>query len=90
MIEPPNNGDQPDYLAEIADISKLVESGKQLVAEGNAIDLSNLEAIVADLCQRMAAAPPANPSEVTTAIEKVVADLTQLGEALRHQSEPKH
>lgn len=90
MTLPPNNDEQPDYLAEIADISKLVESGKELVAQGNAIDLSNLEAIIGDLCQRMAATPPANPAEVTGAIEKVVADLTQLGEALRHQSEPKH
>lgn len=90
MTLPPMNEDAPDYLAEIADISKMVDSGKELVAQGNAIDLSNLEAVIGDLCRRMAETPPANPAEVTSAIEKVVNDLTQLGDALRHQSEPKH
>jgi len=90
MTQPPMNDDAPDYLSEIAEISKLVDSGKELVAQGNAIDLSNLEAVIGDLCRRMAEVPPANPQEVTSAIEKVVCDLTQLGDALRHQSEPKH
>lgn len=90
MTLPPMNDEAPDYLSEIADISKLVESGKDLVAQGNTIDLSNLEAVIGDLCRRMAEAPPANPQEVTSAIEKVVSDLTQLGDALRHQSKPKH
>lgn len=90
MIQPPTNNEAPDYLAEIADISTMVESGKELVAQGNAIDLSNLEAVIGDLCRRMAEVPPSNPAEVTAAIEKVVGDLSRLGEALRHQSEPKH
>jgi len=84
------NDDAPDYLAEITDISKMIESGKELVAQGNAIDLSNLEAVIGDLCRRMAEVPPSNPNEVTAAIEKVVNDLTNLGEALHRQSEPKH
>lgn len=90
MTLPPGDSEQPDYLTEIADIAKLVESGKELVAQGNTIDLSNLEAIIGDLCQRMATQPPPNPAEVTTAIEQVVTDLTELGDALREQSEPKH
>jgi hypothetical protein len=90
MIQPPMNDEAPDYLAEIAQISQLVDSSKELLAQGNAIDLSNLEAVIGDLCRRMAEVPPANPQEVTAAIEKVVSDLTQLGDALRHQSEPKH
>jgi len=90
MTQPPMNDDAPDYLAEITDISKMIESGKELVAQGNAIDLSNLEAVIGDLCRRMAEVPPSNPNEVTAAIEKVVNDLTNLGEALHRQSEPKH
>ena len=90
MTQPPSNNDAPDYLAEIVDISKMVESGRELVAQGNSIELSNLEAVIADLCRRMAEVPPANPVEVTSAIERVVTDLTQLGDALRRQSEPKH
>lgn len=90
MTQPPTNNEAPDYLTEIADISTMVDSGKELVAQGNAIDLSNLEAVIADLCRRMAEVPPPNPGEVTVAIEKVVGDLSRLGEALRHQSKPKH
>lgn len=90
MTQPPMNDEAPDYLAEITDISKMIESGKELVAQGNAIDLSNLEAVIGDLCRRMAEVPPSNPNEVTSAIEKVVNDLSILGEALRLQSEPKH
>lgn len=90
MTQPPNNSDEQDYIAEIAEISKLVESGRELVAQGNAIDLSNLETIISDLCQRMATQPPSNPAEVTAAIEKVVADLRELGDALHEQSTPKH
>ena len=90
MTQPPMNDDAADYLAEITDISKMIESGKELVAQGNAIDLSNLEAVIGDLCRRMAEVPPSNPNEVTAAIEKVVNDLTNLGEALHRQSEPKH
>ena len=70
MTQPTMNDDAPDYLAEITDISKMIESGKELVAQGNAIDLSNLEAVIGDLCRRMAEVPPSNPNEVTAAIEK--------------------
>lgn len=90
MTLPPMNEEVPDYLAEIADISKMIDSGKELVAQGNTINLSNLEAVIGDLCRRMAEVPPPNPNEVTSAIEKVVGDLTQLGDALRQQSDPKH
>lgn len=90
MTHPPENDDRPDYLAEIADISKIIESGRELVAQGNAIDLTNLEALIGDLCRRMAEDPPSDPDEVSIAIEKIVADLTQLSDGLRHQSDPKH
>lgn len=90
MTLPPMNEEAPDYLAEIAEISKMIESGRELVAQGNTIDLSNLEAVIGDLCRRMAEYPPSEPDKVSIAIEKVVKDLTQLGDGLRHQSEPKH
>ena len=52
MTLPPTNDEAPDYLAEITDISKMIESGKELVAQGNSIDLSNLEVVIGDLCRR--------------------------------------
>lgn len=56
------------YLKEIADLTALVESGHQLVAQGDAIDLTNLETAIGDLCRRMAESPPDNPDAVTQAI----------------------
>lgn len=74
------------YLDEINDLTRLIESGEAMVRDGSAIDLSNLEAAVADLCQRMAAAPPKDTDAVTNAIAHLVTRLNTLGEALREQA----
>jgi len=83
-----NSEDQPgpDYLAEIADLTKLVESGHDLVRQGNQIDLSNLEEPIADLCRRMALVPPSDSGAITSAIQHLVTRLGALSEALQAQS----
>lgn len=78
------------YLAEIAHLTKMVDTGAELVEEGNEINLANLETAVAELCQRMAEAPPADTTKITSAIEQLVERLNTLGEALRHQHETRH
>ena len=79
----------PDYLAEIAELTELVESGHTLVDEGNTIDLSNLEEAIGDLCRRMAEVPPADANAVTAAIENLVQRLNALGNALQAQAGPR-
>jgi hypothetical protein len=75
------------YLDEINDLTRLIESGEAMVRDGSAIDLSNLEAAVANLCQRMAEDPPKDTDAVTDAIAHLVTRLNALGEALREQAE---
>lgn len=75
-----------DYLAEISDLTKLVESGHDLVNQGNQIDLSNLEVPIADLCRRMALVPPEDAKAVTAAIHHLVTRLGALSEALQAQT----
>lgn len=75
-----------DYLQEIDDLTQLVESGHELVREGNQVDLTNLEAPIADLCRRLAEVPPKDPEAVTSAIQNLVARLGALSEALQAQA----
>lgn len=77
--------DAPDYLAEIEALTQLVESGHELVKEGNQIDLTNLEEPIADLCRRLAEAPPDNAEEITVAIQNLVGRLGALSDALQAQ-----
>lgn len=87
MSDTPENGAAPDYMKEIEDLTKLVESGHQLIKDGNHIDLSNLEEPIADLCRRLAETPPENPEAVTMAIQHLVQRLGALSEALQAQSQ---
>ncbi|MEX2311112.1 MAG: hypothetical protein WD624_01540 [Rhodospirillales bacterium] len=84
------DGSGKDYLEEIADLTKLVESGHDLVNQGNQIDLSNLEQPIADLCRRMALVPPGNAEEVSSAIQHLVSRLGALSTALQTQAKARH
>lgn len=86
MNDNSETGSAPDYMQEIEDLTKLVESGHQLVKDGNQIDLSNLEEPIADLCRRLAETPPENPEAVTMAIQHLVQRLGTLSEALQTQA----
>lgn len=86
MNDTPENGAAPDYMKEIEDLTKLVESGHELVNEGNQIDLTNLEEPIADLCRRLAESPPEDPQAVTMAIQHLVQRLGALSEALQAQT----
>ncbi len=80
------NDNAPDYMAEINDLSTLIDKGRELVNEGNSIDLSNLENSITDLCTRIANAPPANADDVTAGIAGLVDGLGKLSDALKTQT----
>ncbi len=80
----------PDYLKEIEDLTQLVESGHDLVKDGNQVDLSNLEAPIAELCRRLAKDPPSDPDAVTVAIQHLVGRLGALSDALQSQAKPQN
>ena len=85
-----DGGSSKNYLDEINDLTKLVESGHDLVNQGNQIVLSNLEQPIADLCRRMALLPPDNAEEVTKAIQHLVSRLGDLSAALQTQAKATH
>lgn len=78
------------YLADIDYLKRMIETGAELVEEGNEISLANLEAAISDLCVRMAEHPPADSAPITDAIEELVERLGELGEALKRQHEATH
>ncbi len=86
MNTPSDDSGQPDYLAEIADLTQVVESGHELIKQGNTIDLANLETQIADLCRRMSLVPPDDADAVTVAIQHLVGRLGALSDAIQSQT----
>jgi hypothetical protein len=89
MNESPESG-SPDYLQEIEDLTKLVESGHDLVKGGSQVDMTNLEEPIADLCRRLAEVPPSDPEAVTAAIHHLVSRLGALSDALQVQANQRN
>lgn len=80
--------DQPrDFVAEIEVLRTLVAKGRDLVAQGNSIDLQNFQHHVSGVCAEIAKNPPENSDEVMAAIERLSADLTDLADELRRQGD---
>lgn len=79
--------DGDGYLADIAALMQVIDSGHELVRDGNTVNLTNLELAISDLCQRMAKEPPQAPDAVTAAIQELVAHLSALGAALKAQAD---
>lgn len=86
MNTPTDDNSQADYLSEIADLTKVVESGHDLIKQGNTIDLANLETQIADLCRRMSLVPPEDADAVTVAIQNLVGRLGALSDAIQSQA----
>ena len=86
MSTPINDSGQLDYLSEINELTKVVESGHELIKQGNTIDLANLETQIADLCRRMSLVSPDDADAVTVAIQHLVGRLGVLSDAIQTQS----
>ena len=72
-----------DYMMEIETLSVLVAEARELVGDGNLIDMSRFQERVAVLCGALAEQPPANAEEVTAAIQDLVGDLNALAQELQ-------
>lgn len=77
----------PNFVAEIEVLRVLVAQGRELVAQGNTIDLEDFQEQVSGVCAEVAKNPPANVDEVMKAMERLSDDLTNLAEDLRRQAE---
>lgn len=76
-----------DFVAEIEVLRTLVAKGRELVAQGNSIDLQNFQDHVSGICAEIASNPPENSDEVMAAIERLSVDLSELADDLRRQAE---
>ena len=83
----PNPDHTPDFVAEIEVLRVLVARGRELVAQGNTIDLENFQEQVSGVCAEIAKNPPANADAVMEAMERLGGDLTDLADDLRRQAE---
>jgi len=71
------------YMQEITNLGHLVGEARQLVKDGNVIDMSNFQDRVADLCKAIAENPPSDTDAIMAAIHVLVTDLNQLAEDLK-------
>ncbi len=77
-------GDAGDlYMQEINNLTHLVAEARQLVQEGNVIDMSNFQERVGELCKAIAANPPADVDGMMAAIQRLVGDLNTLASDLK-------
>ncbi len=74
-----------DFIAEIEMLSNMIDDAHILVAQGQSIDMTNFEVLVAELCKALAEQPPADIDQVSRAIENLVTKLGGLSQALQSQ-----
>ncbi|NQU60521.1 MAG: hypothetical protein HQ512_05285 [Rhodospirillales bacterium] len=91
MNETPENpeiGSSASELAdEIASLATLITQARELVADGNSIDLGALSSKVGEFCNGLAANPPKgeDATSITTMIEALVEDLNSLAQEINQQ-----
>lgn len=83
--EPSETGNGALGIAdEIAALATLISQARELVADGNSIDLGGLSDKVGIFCADLAANPPAgeDATSITAMIEALVKDLNSLAEEI--------
>lgn len=91
MIDTPEDTNPADAASDIADeiagLAALISQARELVADGNSIDLGGLSDKVGVFCAALAANPPTgeDTTSITTMIEALVTDLNSLAEEIAEQ-----
>lgn len=74
-----------DMQQNIEKVSDMIVAARQLLTNGDAIDLAAIECEVDALCQAIHANPPKNSREVRQALASIVDDLDSLEHELNEQ-----
>ncbi len=82
---PDENEDTSGIEIEIATLATLISDARELVADGNTIELGALSDKIGVFCAAIAENPPAEAEGLATLIEALVADLNALGEDIAEQ-----
>ena len=79
----PGNGEETaEFEDEIATLATLISQARELVADGNTIDLTGLSEKVSVFCAHVTANPPSDTEGVMAMIQALVQDLNELGKEI--------
>ena len=82
------NGEETvEFEDEIATLATLISQARELVADGNSIDLTGLSEKVSEFCAHVTANPPSDTEGVMAIIEALVEDLNELGREIAEQEQ---
>ncbi|MBT4932907.1 MAG: hypothetical protein HOL66_14750 [Rhodospirillaceae bacterium] len=82
-----NSQSGEDILLQAEKISSLIAAARHLMGEGKTVDLSNLEGKISSLCKGAQSARLDNPDAVSTALQAIVEDLSQLDQEMTSHHE---
>lgn len=85
--DPGNGEDNSEFEDEIATLATLISQARELVADGNTIDLTGLSEKVSVFCAHVSANPPSDTEGVMAIIEALVDDLNELGKEIAEQEQ---
>lgn len=85
--DPGNGEDNSEFEDEIATLATLISQARELVADGNTIDLTGLSEKVSVFCAHVSANPPSDTEGVMAIIDALVQDLNELGKEIAEQEQ---
>ncbi len=84
---PDGEEDTSGIEQEIASLSILISQARELVADGNTVNLSALSDKIGVFCASVAETPPEDAEGLAVLIEALVTDLNSLGQEITQQSQ---
>ena len=82
----PDNRENFAMIDEADKISSLIATARKLLEDNKMVDLKALEGRVADLCQRIEAAPTGEVAPIRNTVNTILADLDLLADELAQQN----
>ena len=83
--DPEDEEETSEIEEEIATLAMLISQARELVADGNTIDLSNLSDRVGEFCASVAANPPSDADSIKLMIDAIIQDLNSLAQEINEQ-----
>jgi|GEM_PF-2401720 len=74
-------------INQLADIASMIEEARDAVADGELVDLTEIQGLVQDACLAIQANPPTDADTVHEVIGGIIEDLNRLAEELKAQQE---
>jgi len=72
-------------INQLADIASMIEEARDAVAEGDLVDLAEIQGLVQDACLAIQANPSLDTDTVHEVVAGIIEELNQLAEELKAQ-----